>query len=85
MNQRKAMPANGSKLSAKSTAARWEPSASQSSASSASLGRARRTSTIAVMSSPENAMPATAAARGVRIACLVIEVGPVIVCRRPSS
>ena len=85
MNQRKAMPANGSRFKARSTAFRLEPSASQSPASFGSLGRARRTSTIAAMSSPEKAIPATAAARGVLIACLVIEVGCVMRRRGPSS
>ena len=44
-------------------------------ASLGSAGTARRTSTNAVVSSTEKAMPATAAARGVLIACRVSETG----------
>jgi hypothetical protein len=54
------------------------PSASQSPASAESLGKARRTSTNATVSSTEKTIPATAAARGVLIDCLVTDVASVM-------
>ena len=71
MNQRNAMPANGTSPSPNRTECLVELSVSSLPASSGFAGSARRMSTRAVIRSTEKTMPASAAARGVRIAALV--------------
>ena len=73
MNHKNAMPANSNRFKASKTASLLRPSVSQSPASSGSLGKARPTSTNATVSSTEKTIPATAAARGVLIDCLVTD------------
>ena len=78
MNHKNAMPANGKRFKASTKASFLRPSVSQSPASLGWLGKARRTSTKATVSSKEKTIPATAAARGVRIDCLVTDIACVI-------
>src|SRR5688572_7831512 len=71
MNHRNASPANGSRFNASTTASRRLPSSNQSPAVSVSFGSAQRNSTNVVVKNTANTIPATAAARGVRIAARV--------------
>ena len=85
MNQRKAIPANGTSASATRTASRREPSLSQSPLSVGSSGTDRWMSTSAAANSTEKAIPATAADRGVRrawrrVSCSVA-IGAILVAR----
>ena len=66
MNHRNAIPANGTRFSATSTAVRRAESDSQSPATLGSAGTEIRSSTSAVIRNTEKTIPATAAARGVR-------------------
>ena len=66
MNQRKAMPANGTKFSATATAALFPESVSHAPVPPGLAGTEILSSTSAVAMSTEKMIPATAAARGVR-------------------
>ena len=68
MNQRNAIPANGTRFSATITAVRRPEWASQAPGTAGLPGTESWISTSAVISSTEKAIPATAAARGVRSA-----------------
>ena len=65
-NHRNAIPANGTRFSATTTAVRRAESDSHSPATLGSAGTESRSSTSAVISSTEKRIPATEAARGVR-------------------
>ena len=66
MNHRNAIPANGTRFSATTTAVRRAESDSHSPATLGLAGTETRSSTSAVIRSTEKRIPATAAARGVR-------------------
>ena len=72
MNHRNAMPANGSRWRLTDTARRLESSSIHAPASSEPGGSAHSRSTTDVANRIEKASPATAAARGVRIARAVL-------------
>src|SRR6266516_2497070 len=66
MNHKKAMPANGTRFSAITTAARRPGSVSHAPATPGWAGTESLSSTSAAIRNTENTTPATAAARGVR-------------------
>jgi hypothetical protein len=69
MNQRKAIPANGTRFTATTTACLRPESAGHSLASLESAGTEIRTSTRLTPSSSEKTTPAIAAARGYATLC----------------
>ena len=75
MNQKKAMPANGSRRRLSSTALRLASSVAQAPGSSEPSGIAHSVSTADTLKRTENTSPATPAARGVLIARAVRAAG----------
>ena len=66
MNQRNAIPANGTRLRARTINRRFAGSVSHAAPSAAPEGAARRIRTSALANKSENTIPATPAALGVR-------------------